>query len=189
MSNPTTLGKRTVSKSPTAEISIPSPMQTGLLFSARVFGIGKDEGVPDETAAREVVMVVKLKVVKVLDPEVIVSGMEVVKVVKRVVDPESELAPPPTNEVEEVPELVDPGATPEAEFVVVEGGGVDNMLLPVEIGELACDEELSLGGGGGGDADEDGVWEGGGVGAFAGEGVEAHCCVVGSLLRLSMCAR
>lgn len=169
------LGRRTVSKSPTAEISIPSPMQTGLLFAARVSGMGNGDGVPDESAAREVVMVVKLKVVKVLDPEVSVSGKEVVKVVNKVVDPDSELAPP-TKDVDEVPELVEPGATPEAELVVVEGGGVDDIRL-VEIGELACDDddELSLGGGGGGDADEDGVWEGDGGGAFAGELEETHC--------------
>lgn len=93
------LGRMAVSKSPTAEMSIPLPKQMGLLFAASELEKGNGDGVPDESAARAVVMVVELKVVKVLEPEVIVSGTEVVKVVNKVVDPDSELAP--AREVEE----------------------------------------------------------------------------------------
>lgn len=68
-----------VDKRPTADTSMPSPAQTGWLFTDKApdWGAGVDEGMSGEV----VVMVVTREVVNVDEPDVIVVGTKVVMVV------------------------------------------------------------------------------------------------------------
>ncbi len=58
------LGRMAVPKAQLQRCLSPLPKQTGLLFAASELEKGNGDGVPDESAARAVVMVVELKVVR-----------------------------------------------------------------------------------------------------------------------------